>query len=342
MTFQLGKHGIARSAAMVDAVAGLEQALVADGGVIIRGERGTGGDVFARAIHLSSTGAGVYGVSDLLARAVETTAPNGTPFVVFDCAVANGVERRLFGSDVERSGPEALDTVGDASALYEALGGTLVLENLADLPSRLQMRLARILRDGEVRVDAMEKALRVALRPIALIEPTDDEGVIPDLRRQLSQTIISIPPLRERRDDLPALIRLHLADICAGLNLPPKRASRQAVALLSALPWPGNLQELDGLLRVLVLKASDRVIRQADVLSNIRLQGGPTTLMYGGSLKQARARFEREYVASVLAQHHGRMTEAAKTLGIQRTNLYRKVRQLSVARRRAGDRSRVS
>jgi DNA-binding NtrC family response regulator len=342
MTFPLGKHGIARSAAMVDAVAGLEQALVADGGVIIRGERATGGDVFARAIHLASTGAGVCGVSDLLARAVETTAPNGTPFVVFDCAVANGVARRLFGSDVERPGPEALEQVGDTSALCEALGGTLVLDNLAHLPSRLQLRLARILRDGEVRVAAMEKPVRVALRPIALIEPTDDEGVIPDLRRQLSQTIISIPPLRERREDLPALIRLQLADICAGLNLPPKRASRQAVALLSALPWPGNLQELDGLLRVLVLKASDRVIRQADVLSNIRLQGGPTTLMYGGSLKQARARFEREYVASVLAQHHGRMTEAAKTLGIQRTNLYRKVRQLSVTRRRAGDRSRVS
>ena len=330
-------RGIARSAAMVEAVAGLEQALVADGGVIIRGEAGTGGDVFARAIHLASS-AGVCAVGDLLARAIETPTPNGKPFVLFDCAVANAVERRLFGSDADRPWPEALEQIGDTAALSEALGGTLVLQNLCDLPSRLQMRLARILRDGEVRVAATEKPQRVDLRPIALVDTNDDERVNPDLRRQLSQTVITLPPLRERREDLPALIRLQLNDICAGLNLPPKRASKQAVALLSALPWPGNLPELDGLLRVLVLKVPERAIRQEDVLANIRLQGGPTTLMYGGTLKQARARFEREYVASVLAQHHGRMSEAAKTLGIQRTNLYRKVRQLSVARRRAGHR----
>ena len=330
-------RGIARSAAMVEAVAGLEQALVADGGVIIRGEAGTGGDVFARAIHLASS-AGVCAVGDLLARAIETPTPNGKPFVLFDCAVANAVERRLFGSDADRPWPEALEQIGDTAALSEALGGTLVLQNLCDLPSRLQTRLARILRDGEVRVAATEKPQRVDLRPIALVDANDDERVNPDLRRQLSQTVITLPPLRERREDLPALIRLQLNDICAGLNLPPKRASKQAVALLSALRWPGNLPELDGLLRVLVLKVPERAIRQEDVLANIRLQGGPTTLMYGGSLKQARARFEREYVASVLAQHHGRMSEAAKTLGIQRTNLYRKVRQLSVARRRAGHR----
>ena len=330
-------RGIARSAAMVEAVAGLEQALVADGGVIIRGEAGTGGDVFARAIHLASS-AGVCAVGDLLTRAIETPTPNGKPFVLFDCAVANAVERRLFGSDADRPWPEALEQIGDTAALSEALGGTLVLQNLCDLPSRLQTRLARILRDGEVRVAATQKPQRVDLRPIALVDANDDERVNPDLRRQLSQTVITLPPLRERREDLPALIRLQLNDICAGLNLPPNRASKQAVALLSALPWPGNLPELDGLLRVLVLKVPERAIRQEDVLANIRLQGGPTTLMYGGTLKQARARFEREYVASVLAQHHGRMSEAAKTLGIQRTNLYRKVRQLSVARRRAGHR----
>ena len=342
MTFPLTKGGVIQSAGMVEAIAGLEQALIADGGVLIRGEAGTGGEVFARAIHLALNDARGCSIGDLLARATETTAPNGRPFVVVDCAVANAVERRLFGSDADRPGPEAREEIGESSAVFEALGGTLVLENLAALPSRLQVRLARILRDGEVLIASTQKAQRVDLRPIAVIDSTDDERVNPDLRRQLSQTTISVPPLRERREDLPELIRGMLADICAGLNLPPKRASRQAVALLSALPWTGNLRELDGLLRVLVSKVRDGIIRQADVLANIRLQGGPATLSYGGSLKQARARFEREYVASVLAQHHGCMAEAAKTLGIQRTNLYRKVRQLSVARRPARDRSRPS
>jgi two-component system nitrogen regulation response regulator NtrX len=327
---------------MVDALAGLEQALVADGGVIIRGESGTGGEVFARAIHIASTAARACSTRDLLAHAMRTTTPNKKPFVVFDCAVANAVERRLFGTDAARQGPDAFEQVGESSVLCEALGGTLVLKNLSELPSRLQMRLARILRDGEVLTVPAGTLQRVDVRPVALVDSNDDERVNPELRRELSQTTISVPPLRERREDLPALIRCLLAEICASLNLPAKRASRQAVALLAALPWPGNLQELDGLLRALVLKVPARLIRQADVLANIRLQGGPTSLMYGGSLKQARARFEREYVASVLAQHHGRMTEAAKTLGIQRTNLYRKVRQLAVARRPAGDRSRVS
>jgi DNA-binding NtrC family response regulator len=337
----LAKHGIATSAGMVEALAGLERALVADGGVVIQGETGTGGEVFARAIHLATHDARGSLLVDLLARAMRTATPNGRPFVAFDCAVANAVERRLFGSDAERPGPDALEQIGESSALYEALGGTLVLLNLPELPSRLQTRLTRILRDGEVLV-AVAGRQRVDIRPIAVIDSDEDEALNPDLRKQLSQTTISVPPLRERREDLPALIRCLLDDICAGLNLPAKRASRQAVALLSALPWPGNLHELEGLLRVLVLKARDRIIRQDDVLANIRLQGGAAALMYGGSLKQARARFEREYVASVLAQHHGRMTEAAKTLGIQRTNLYLKVRQLAVPRRPAGERSRIS
>jgi two-component system nitrogen regulation response regulator NtrX len=166
----------------------------------------------------------------------------------------------------------------------------------------------------------------------------DDERVNAELRRHLFGVTIAMPPLRERREDLPALVRYLLADICRGLHVPPKRASKQAISLLSALPWPGNLQQLEGLLRVLVLKTSDKVIRQDDVLSNIRLDGGPTTMMFAGTLRQARAKFEREYVASVLAQHKGRMSDAAKTLGIQRTNLYRKVRQLSVERRGGHDR----
>src|SRR5258706_6037428 len=253
MTLPLGKRGIARSAAMVDAIAGLEQALVADGGVIIRGETATGGEVFARAIHMASNGAGVCTVNDLLSRAMQTAAPNGKPFVVFDCEVANAVERRLFGSDAERPAPEALEQIGETSVLYEALGGTLVLGNLSALPSRLQMRLARILRDGEVSVAAAEKPQRVDLRPIALVDANDDEAVIPDLRRQLSQTVITMPPLRERREDLPALIRFQLIDICAGLNLPPKRASRQEGAPPSPLHSARHQHQVDQTLLVHVV-----------------------------------------------------------------------------------------
>ena len=106
--------------------------------------------------------------------------------------------------------------------------------------------------------------------------------------------------------------------------------------MLAALPWRGNIKELRELLRTLVVSVPGSRIRLADVLANIRLDGGGSQFAHSGSLKEARSRFEREYVASVLERHHGRMAEAAKALGIQRPNLYRKVRQLSVQRRRAG------
>jgi two-component system, NtrC family, nitrogen regulation response regulator NtrX len=149
---------------------------------------------------------------------------------------------------------------------------------------------------------------------------------------------IHMPPLRRRREDIPALVRYLLADICEELDLPGKTVSTQATELLAALPWRRNVLELQDLLRTLAVQTPGRLIRLADILARVELEGGSAqpTFEYTGTLKQARARFERDYVAAVLEQHHGRMGEAAKALGIQRTNLYRKVRQLSVKRRAAG------
>ncbi len=99
---------------------------------------------------------------------------------------------------------------------------------------------------------------------------------------------------------------------------------------MAALPWRGNFTELKGLLRSLVFKVPGRLIRLADVLANVRLDGEAATFAFGGSLKQAREQFEREYVAAVLQQRHGRVAEAAKALGMERPNLYRKMRALRI------------
>jgi DNA-binding NtrC family response regulator len=111
--------------------------------------------------------------------------------------------------------------------------------------------------------------------------------------------------------------------------------STHAADLLSALPWRGNLVELKTFLTALVGTVPGRLIRLSDVLANVRLDGAPSPFLYTGTLREAREHFEKDYVASVLRRHHGRMGEAAKALGIQRTNLYRKVRQLSLKRRPA-------
>jgi two-component system nitrogen regulation response regulator NtrX len=106
------------------------------------------------------------------------------------------------------------------------------------------------------------------------------------------------------------------------------------VVLIAALPWRGNAVELRTLLKSIVGDLpGGRGIGLEEVLAHVRLDGGAVVYASGGTLRQARAHFERDYIAAVLESHHGRISEAARALGIQRTNLYRKMRSLKVARK---------
>lgn len=331
--------GLARSVAMQEVLKEVEQAIARDGGVLLRGEAGTGRDALAHAIHIASD-ADFGGSVEGLLRPSLPDRPKGRPFVAIDCATARNLEGRLFGTPdlAGANGHRGLDRIAEGCAVHEALDGTLFLKQITEMPGRLQIRLARLLRDREAWVDAKAGASAIApiaLRPIATIEPAaGDERMLPDLRKRLAQTTIDVPMLRNRREDIPALVRCILVEVCVALEIPAKIASSQAMELLAALPWRGNLPELRDVLRALAIRTSGRLIRQSDVLSTVRLDGGPAPFVGVASLKRAREQFEREYVASVLEQHHGRMAAAAKALGLQRANLYRKLRQLAVDRRR--------
>jgi two-component system nitrogen regulation response regulator NtrX len=196
-----------------------------------------------------------------------------------------------------------------------------------------------VLRDGEVWVEraAEDPSLRrVDLRPIGIDERDDEQRIVPELRKRFLRCAIATPPLRRRREDIPALVKFLVTDLCLSLKVPRKIPSNQATQLLAALPWRGNLAELKELLRTLVVNVPGPVIRISDVLAYTSLDTSSVTFLAGGPLKEACERFEREYVAHVLERHHGRVADAAKALGIQRTNLYRKLRQLSVQRRDTG------
>jgi DNA-binding NtrC family response regulator len=206
-----------------------------------------------------------------------------------------------------------------------------------EAPARIQMRLARVLRDGEANVGDTSTVTELDVRPIAAVEPDIDAAVQDGrLRRELFDRFplsrLDVPPLRGRRDDIPLLSAHFANNICDKLNVPAKSFSRAALALLSALPWHGNAHELHDLVEVLDRAVTRPVIQLDDVLDHARLDGMSTRIDHGLSLRDAKARFERECVSAVLIRHHGRVGEAAKALGIQRTNLYRKVRQLNVAR----------
>ena len=144
---------------------------------------------------------------------------------------------------------------------------------------------------------------------------------------------VEVPPLRERRADIPLLVRQQLTEICERERSLRRSITRPAMTLLERLPWHRNLRDLRGLLERLVLWIPGGVIRLEDVLEHVNLDGGQSAGRgHAGSLREARAQFERDYIAAALRRHHGRMPDAARALGMQRTNLYRKLRVLNLSR----------
>lgn len=315
------------SPSMRDVVALMSRAAAMRAGVMVRGEDGTGRQLVGRAIHAAQS--------------------DGAAFVRVDCAAFDGdsLEEELFGAIARGRAVRDLGTgqgferISRDSRLHEAIGGTLYLKNIADASTRVQARLSRLLRDREVSLAETGATIGFDIRPMAAVDPGIDtavqEGrVREELFRRLSVIRIDMPPLRNRREDIPALANYFLREICRARRVPPKTLSRPALSLIGALPWRGNAVELRLMLDAIVSGlAGGKGIGLDDVLAHVRLDGGSVTFAERGTLRQARARFEREYIGHVLEQHRGRISEAAKVLGIQRTNLYRKLRSLRVDRR---------
>jgi DNA-binding NtrC family response regulator len=311
-----------QSAVMRQVLDAIRGAAATRRGLLVVGEPGTGRTLVARAIHGQGTG-------------------RAEAFVEVDCAVPPvQLEELLFGNVTDHAEGErgvSADRLSDGSALSRAHGGTLFLRNLTEASARIQTRLARVLRDREAFVGARTSLTELDVRPIASVDP-DIDAAIDDgrLRRELADrfplTRLDVPPLRGRRDDIPLLV-VHVArETCDRIGTPAKAFSRAALAVLAALPWNGNAHELRDMVEALVRAVGRPIIQLDDVLDHARLDGMSARIDQGMTLRDAKARFERECISAVLVRHHGRVGEAAKALGIQRTNLYRKVRQLNVAR----------
>jgi two-component system nitrogen regulation response regulator NtrX len=299
----------------------MARAATSRAGVTIRGEEGTGRQVVARAIHAAQS--------------------DGAAFVSVDCAAhdVDDLDTVLFGTAARVRNGDAASApvrVSRQGRVHEALAGTLYLQNLVEASTRVQSRLARLLRDREAVLVETGATIAFDLRAMAGVDlgvdaAVGDGRVRADLFTRLSAIRIDMPPLRNRREDIPALANYFLREICGGRRIPAKTLSRPALSLIAALPWRGNAIELRHMLDAIVAGlAGGKAIGIEDVLAHVRLDGGSVVFSKGGTLREARARFEGEYVAHVLEQHHGRISDAARALGIQRTNLYRKMRSLRV------------
>lgn len=263
-----------------------------------------------------------------VARALHARTSASAPFAAIDCGAEDPseIERRLFGGPV-RAGARELETATHDSALVTAAAGTLFLENIDQLPASTQRRLARVLRDAEVRVPRRRKGVVTNFRLIASTGlDLDDEARAGrfrmDLLRRLTTCRIAIPPLRQRTSDIP--------DIIGAMALDGAAFTAPALTVLTSLPWPGNIDELVAV--VTRVAASGGSIQQKDVLMHLPLQRTLGRMDLTAGLREARRQFERDYIAAVLERHRWSMSEAARTLGIERANLYRKTRQLGITR----------
>ncbi len=275
-------------------------------------ERGVDVESVARELHLRSRPAG--------------------PFVSIAChaADATALEEDLFGAPMDDG---SLEAVGTGSRIASALRGSLYLHEIADLPASLQARLARLARDGEARIGADVVALDV--RIIASALPSIDAEVRehrfrPDLFRRLTASRLDVPALHDRPEDVPAMASRVLDETCAKEDVEPRMLTQAALALFGALTWPGNIAEVRALLERVVRETPVSAIQVEHLLPALQLNRAPAPFAPSGTLRDARQRFERDYIAAVLQHHAWRVADAARTLGIQRPNLYRKARQLGI------------
>jgi two-component system nitrogen regulation response regulator NtrX len=308
-----------RSAAAARQLREVRQAENARAAVLITAEPGLDELEVARKLHGATAGA----------------------FVTVPCSDAPPrLEALLFGVRESSNGrTHDLDVVRRSAALASA--ATILLLEVGELPASLQRRLARVLRDGEVYVRECRHAMPLAVRIIATAGPQiEDEvhagRVRADLYRRLSARRIVLAPLRERSEDIPELVLALAEEIAGAHQSAPRTYAPAALTALASLPWPHNLDGLRELLTRLHRIAPGLPARQEDVLRSVGFGAVSSRAARFDKLRDARQRFEREYIAAVLDQHGWRMAQAAATLGIERANLYRKIRQLGLTRPAGG------
>ena len=290
--------------------------------VLISGQSGSGKELVARCIHQQSP-------------------RSEAPFVIFSSIqfAMDDLEFQLFGTEADGTSQRKV------GALEEAHGGTLYLEEISDLPTDLQSKLTRVLTTGKfIRVGG-SKPVQVDVRVISSTSRNMEglilEGVFrEDLFHRLSVVPISVPPLADRREDIPELVLHFMEQLTATAGLPARKIGEDAMAILQTHNWPGNIRQLrNNIERLLILtKGDENAIITADLLPSEVGETVPS--IPGGSeageqimslpLKKAREVFEREYLKAQISRFGGNVSRTAEFVGMERSALHRKLKSLGV------------
>ncbi|HEX5750830.1 MAG TPA: sigma-54 dependent transcriptional regulator [Archangium sp.] len=313
---------VGRGAAMQEAHRLLEQAARLDITVLLTGETGTGKELAARAVHLNS-------------------ARREKPFVAVNCGAlpAELVESELFGH-----GKGAFTGAAQAKAglFEEAHGGTLFLDEVGELPLNAQVKLLRVLQEREVRRVGETRPVQVDVRVVAAthrdLRAAAAQGRFrEDLFYRLNVFPVQLPPLRERKEDIPVLAAHLLDKHCKAMGRTLEGMTPEALRTLVGYPWPGNVRELENALMRAVAVAAGPGVTERDLPPEVRerqegsLPGGAAKhLPYRDALDLARDRFSREYLTALLRDFEGNVTRAAEHAGIERESLHRLLKRYSI------------
>ncbi|HWC50031.1 MAG TPA: sigma-54 dependent transcriptional regulator [Nitrospira sp.] len=302
--------------------------------VLVGGENGTGKELVARAIHLQS------------ARA-------DRPFVAVNCAAIPEtlIESELFGHE---KGSFSGATSMKRGQFEQADGGTLFLDEIGDMSLSTQAKVLRALQEQQFTRVGGTKLLKVDVRVLAasnkdLLKEIEKGNFREDLYYRLNVVPIVVPPLRERRDDIPLLIRHFMKVHAEEQGLRTKEVTPEAMNVFQQYDWPGNIRELRNLIERLMIMVPGNVIDAAQATASLQVKPtGPAPAAANAatpaavsplftqpydSLRDARNAFEKEYIARKLREHHWNISRTAEDLRIERSHLHRKIKLLDVEMR---------
>ncbi len=314
---RLGKHEIISTGeTMGKLMAQVERVAASETRVCILGETGTGKELVARTLH-------------------QRSPRSAGPFVAVNCAAvpAESIESELFGHEKGSFTGAAGRHVGK---FEQAERGTLFLDEIGDMPLAMQSKLLRALEEGEIERIGGDKAVAVDVR-VVVATHRNLEGLVREgkFRQDLFHRVyvfpILLPALRDRREDIPALVGHFALQVCEQNNWKAIPFAPEAIEALQQHAWPGNVRELRNVVERLMLSASEGVVDLSTVRSALPASSSPSETTCGsGPLTDRVQAFEREVLLSELKRHHNNVTNAAKSLGLERSYLYKKAEQLGI------------
>ncbi|HKJ03982.1 MAG TPA: sigma-54 dependent transcriptional regulator [Geopsychrobacteraceae bacterium] len=299
----------------------MEKVIDTDSTILILGASGTGKELVAKAIHYNGP-------------------RKDKPFVAINCGAipADLLESELFGH-VKGAFTSA---IADKPGKFEiANGGTIFLDEIGNMPLQLQMKLLRVLQEHEFERVGSSKKTKIDVRLISatnsdLVEEIRKGTFREDLYYRLNVIPIILPPLKERRGDIPLLANFFLGKICRELDTPAMVFSQEAMAAIESYEWPGNVREMENLIERTVTLTDGTIIMPSDLPPDIsqNLQKfpilSPTIPPDGTDMNQVIAEIEQQMIRQALKLGNGVKARAADLLGINRTTLVEKIKRLGM------------